>query len=155
MTATAPGVRQEHLEMAVDRLWQTLLGRVPERSTPLGGGSCCAAVPFAGAWRGRLTVCLDLGVAEELAAAWFGAAAADADISDAVREVANTVAGQLKPLLPHPLDLGLPGWCPPPDPDDADLARIAWNDQGRLVQAVLQGAPVRSACAGAPGSGAG
>ncbi len=138
--------------MAVDRLWQTLLGRVPERRKPEGGGSCCAAVAFTGAWHGRLTVCLDHGLAEEIATAWFGAAAPECDLADAVREVANTVAGQLKALLPHPLDLGLPGWCPPPNPDQEDLATISWSDNGRLIQATLQGTPVMSACDGVPES---
>lgn len=78
----------------------------------------CAAADITGAWRGTVTVEMGLELAFNVAAALYAqpVAAVSGDLGraeqsllfDAVGEVVNIVAGNLKALLPQPSVLSLP-----------------------------------------------
>ncbi|MBL4845085.1 MAG: protein kinase [Planctomycetes bacterium] len=70
-----------------------------------------AAIDLEGAWNGRILVECSEGVARRLGASFLGLAASELeqeDLEDAVAEIANIVAGQLKKLLPQPTEMSLP-----------------------------------------------
>ena len=70
-----------------------------------------AAVHFTGEWEGALVVACDSQFGREAAAAMFGSepdAVDDEEFCDALGELANIVAGNVKPLLPGAASLSLP-----------------------------------------------
>jgi chemotaxis protein CheX len=70
-----------------------------------------ASVQFTGDWSGALVIRCDSHLAHEAAAAMFGCDvdAIDPDeLSDALGELANMIAGNVKPLLPAASLLSLP-----------------------------------------------
>lgn len=77
----------------------------------LGPNSQGSRVDVTGAFCGSVVVDCSQAFARRLAAQMFGideAAVSDEDISDATRELANVVAGNLKILMPPPSEIGLP-----------------------------------------------
>jgi CheY-specific phosphatase CheX len=70
------------------------------------------AVSIDGDWHGRVVVSATLGLAEQTATAMFGddlpGLPTERDARDALREIANIVAGNLKPLFGDHNALGLP-----------------------------------------------
>lgn len=74
-------------------------------------GAVLSTVGIAGAWNGDVTVRLGQSLAKVAAARMFMVEMADlveADVFDAVGELANQVAGSVKAILPAPSDLKLP-----------------------------------------------
>jgi chemotaxis protein CheX len=70
-----------------------------------------ASVQFAGDWSGALVISCDSTLAHEAAAAMFGCDVDNIDpdeLSDALGELANMIAGNVKPLLPAATMLSLP-----------------------------------------------
>jgi CheY-specific phosphatase CheX len=70
------------------------------------------AVSIDGDWHGRVVVSATLGLAEQTATEMFGddlpGLPTERDARDALREIANIVAGNLKPLFGDHNALGLP-----------------------------------------------
>jgi hypothetical protein len=78
---------------------------------PLGPNSQNSRVDVTGAFCGSVVVDCSEAFARRLAAQMFGideTAVSVDDISDATRELANVVAGNLKILMPPPSEIGLP-----------------------------------------------
>jgi len=91
------------------------------------------AVNIRGGWNGQVIVQASLGLASLAATRMFGAQAssvlAQTDAQDALREIANIVAGNLKPLFGHSNDLGLP--------EDLSVDSL-FPPSAELAQAVVQ-----------------
>ncbi len=85
------------------------LGELVESSTLTS--SIGAAVQFTGDWEGAVVFACDDAFGCEAAAAMFGSGAdtvTSEEIADALGELANMIAGNVKPLLPAPATLSLP-----------------------------------------------
>lgn len=70
-----------------------------------------ACVQISGEWTGAVRIDCSEGAARRIAAAFFGLSAdevAREQMVDALGEVANMIAGSLKPLLPNPCHISLP-----------------------------------------------
>jgi chemotaxis protein CheX len=70
-----------------------------------------ASVQFMGDWDGAVVVGCDTSFGRTAAAAMFGSGAdaiSDEDIRDALGELANMIAGNVKPLLPRSASISLP-----------------------------------------------
>jgi CheY-specific phosphatase CheX len=83
------------------------------RSTDTEWKQCAigASVQFTGDWSGALVIRCDSHLAHEAAAAMFGCDVDNIDpdeLSDALGELANMIAGNVKPLLPAAALLSLP-----------------------------------------------
>jgi chemotaxis protein CheX len=75
------------------------------------GFSFCASVQLIGNWEGAVVVACDEPFARQTAAAMFGSSAialTDEEMSDAIGELANTIAGNVKPLLEGASSISLP-----------------------------------------------
>jgi CheY-specific phosphatase CheX len=77
----------------------------------LGAGHMVGSVGLTGAWRGRIEVRLASGLAYAATAAMMMQAldtVAEADALDAIREIANMIAGTIKSSLPRPCSMSVP-----------------------------------------------
>jgi hypothetical protein len=96
------------------------------------GPPLTCAVRITGGWNGQVIVQASLGLADLAARRMFGnqhrACNARQDAQDALREIANIVAGNLKPLFGQSNDLGLP----------EDLPVDSIHAPSALAQAVVQ-----------------
>ncbi|MEZ4331016.1 MAG: chemotaxis protein CheX [Myxococcota bacterium] len=97
----------------VDQTWQTLFGdgvvETPT-ATPIEW-DLCSEVRIQGAWNGSVSLAFPRETAERIAAGMLDAKPgelADEEVRDAVGEMANILAGNLKAMLPQPSSLGLP-----------------------------------------------
>jgi chemotaxis protein CheX len=105
---------QDDLAAVVEGAVSVLLGFDPgELTTATAPTSCTigAAVHFTGDWQGAVVVACDSEYGKEAAAAMFGSApdaVDDEEFGDALGELANVIAGNVKPLLPAPANLSLP-----------------------------------------------
>jgi len=103
----------EHIDSAVCTVWTVVCGSELERA-PVEPGAVSGVTGFVtldGAFNGAVMVQCSTELAQTLTAAMFGSpeAAPDrADVRDAVGELTNMIAGNLKPLLPGPSGIGLP-----------------------------------------------
>jgi CheY-specific phosphatase CheX len=108
----------EELEAAVHTVMEEVLSGVLG-ARPLATGRprthearLACAVSIDGDWHGRVVVSATLGLASQTASEMFGdelpGAPTERDARDALREIANIVAGNLKPLLGDHNTLGLP-----------------------------------------------
>jgi len=103
------------VEGATSTMLGTVLGALaPSGEAPSEASAACAvgaSVQFTGEWSGALVIGCDEMIGNEAAAAMFGCdtnnVAAD-DLSDALGELANMIAGNVKPLLPGAITLSLP-----------------------------------------------
>jgi chemotaxis protein CheX len=96
-------------------LWETMLGltieRSDDRSLPEQGGGLCACVQIVGSWEGSVLLRCDSALARHLAASALKEDPQQltaADVQDALGELANILAGNIKMLLPRPSRLSLP-----------------------------------------------
>lgn len=95
---------------------EVLLGLLGESLTPPAcdapASRLACGVSIDGDWRGQVVVGATLGLASQVAAEMFGSdlpgPPTRRDARDALREVANIVAGNLKPLFGDHNTLGLP-----------------------------------------------
>lgn len=105
---------QGELEEVVRRVFMELLcleAAPLQQWQPESGWVRGAAVAIAGAWNGRVRVLCDRELARALGAAMFRVpvdALQAHDMTDAVCEVTNIIAGNIKPLLPAPARLSSP-----------------------------------------------
>ena len=109
-------LEQDVIRELVASVWETILGAPvqPIVTSPNGmpDDSLRGSVAITGAaWNGSVAVELSAGDALRAASIMLeakpGEIAAD-EVKDVVGELANVLGGNLKALLPQPLDLGLP-----------------------------------------------
>ena len=87
------------------------LGDLVDRDETADSCELGASVQFTGDWEGAIAVGCDAAFGAELAAAMFAmelGEVTDGEISDALGELANMIAGNVKPLLPAAASLSLP-----------------------------------------------
>ena len=135
-------------------VWGSYLGageelgpRVPDVEEPIDAVS--SSVSVAGGWAGHVVVSTTWPAAREIAATMLSAPAAqlsDADVCDALGEVANVVGGNVKSVVPGPSTLSLPVV--------ARGASLVWPDAEEVVRAELawRGEPVTVSVWSARGS---
>jgi len=105
----------------VAAMWTSLLGETDAPvvlasaqppAHPRTPGAVVAWVSTTGAWTGHLVLALSLTGADHVARAMFGAEDVQpmgvADVADAVGEMGNIIAGNIKAILPEPSTLSLP-----------------------------------------------
>jgi CheY-specific phosphatase CheX len=109
-------INEHHVIEATARFWDQMLGMtlVPEpilQKFCAGHKHLLGRIDLKGAWRGRV----EIRMAEDLARAATAAmlmqpieTVADADMMDAISEVANMIAGVIKSSLPQPCEMSLP-----------------------------------------------
>ena len=101
------------IEQIVQMIWSSLI-EVPLEPAPLGGASESAAVTgvvgIDGAWRGAVVVRCPFRLASVVTATMFdsGDEPPFDDIRDAIGELTNMIAGNIKALLPQPSTISLP-----------------------------------------------
>jgi chemotaxis protein CheX len=110
-------ISEDDLRMLVAMTVETLFGAPPDGWAPPGplGEGYRAAVRISGESRAEVAVWCGAGFARRVAGAMFGFTEADlteADLRDAVGELANILGGNLKALMPGPSSLS----CPVVDP---------------------------------------
>jgi hypothetical protein len=124
----------EELRQLMEEVLVSLLGEAFE--VPPGAAdepllSC--AVFIAGGWNGQVIVQASLGLAALAATRMFGKESSvlesQTDAQDALREIANIVAGNLKPLFGQSNNLGLPEDLP---------VNSLYPPSAQLAQAVVQ-----------------
>jgi len=107
-------VYRNDLASIVQSVFQTMMDlevAVCEAPWTHAGNTITAAVHFVGQWRGATLVECDAPQACQFAARFMGIALPamiDDDVRDAMGELANMVAGNLKSVLPHGVDLSMP-----------------------------------------------
>lgn len=136
----------------VSRIWLTLLDPelVAAEAADLGRTSAITSfVHLDGAWRGVVMVQCPVGLAMELTTSMFSTYADDAlvgeaEVRDALGEIANMVAGNIKALLPQPCFISLPAVAIGADdavtvPGTAATATVAFTCVGQpFVVSLLQ-----------------
>jgi chemotaxis protein CheX len=113
-TYTAP--TDDDLRVITEELWSSYLDIDGDRPLMSASGAdpvmgISAAVSVTGGWNGHVIVECSAAAAREATAAMLGIVAAevgDADIADALGEMANVVGGSVKSLLPDDCALSLP-----------------------------------------------
>ena len=129
---------EEELEEIVALVWQTVLGGdAPPRALAFEapGEAQVAELGIHGAWNGTFELEADPAFARAAAAALFGTDGADAaEQEEAVREVANMLAGNAKALLPGPSTLTIPAVRGPHAPH-REATRLAYGapDTGQFT----------------------
>jgi chemotaxis protein CheX len=108
-------MKPDDLISITDQVWESFLD--PEGVNPLlpsiadGGLDVAAAVSVTGAWRGHVVIECSTAASHHAAAALLGVGdddVTDADVADALGELANIIGGNVKALLPEPSALSLP-----------------------------------------------
>jgi chemotaxis protein CheX len=105
---------QQALTDLVTEIWSTMMGleAAPSPAPDLGGADAVTAwVDIAGAWSGSVVVELPEPHALLAASAMFGmdlGEVSDAEVADAIGELANIAAGAVKAWAPAGCTLGLP-----------------------------------------------
>lgn len=111
---TLEGQLSSDLGSIASDVWEAfMLGEVEVRPAPEGepGPIACASVCVSGAWEGVVMIEAGPEAADLLSAALFGmqpGEPTEADIADALGEIANVIGGNLKSTLPGPSLLSLP-----------------------------------------------
>ena len=107
-------LNESELAQIVEAMASTVLGIELGDAVPVECVSCCsiaASVQLLGDWQGAIVVGCDEHFAKQAASAMFAQPESDldeADIFDAIGELANTIAGNVKPLLGERCSLSLP-----------------------------------------------
>lgn len=80
-------------------------------SFSLNSGFVLGFVALGGAWRGRIEIRLDAGLAYEATSAMMMQpleTVTEPDVIDAIKEIANMIAGTIKSSLPRPCSMNVP-----------------------------------------------
>jgi len=107
-------VLENDLTALTGGVWESFLGMTAEPVPPVepGDGSFyTSCVHISGAWEGSVNLVLPEGLARDAAAAMFGLEAhevSNADLADAVGELANIIGGNVKGMIDAPCALSLP-----------------------------------------------
>ncbi len=101
------------IEEITGMIWQSLFDLPLERvsdAQPEGEPAVTGFISIDGAWSGAVMVRCPITLATTLTASMFQAASAPTfdDVRDALGELTNMVAGNVKALLPSPCNLSLP-----------------------------------------------
>lgn len=108
------GVDELTVQAVLEQVWESLLGEplLPWVDDAVVPGAVRAEVALSGDWAGRVRLACDPATAASLARTMLGARdddpVPDADVRDAVGELANVVGGNVKGMLPGTTALGLP-----------------------------------------------
>jgi chemotaxis protein CheX len=140
-------IETELLQELSAQVWLTTLNLDVIASVRSAATYCdellCAAVTIDGGWDGQIQVMCSRSVAAAAASSLFGTAVdmlVEADLFDAIGEVANVTGGAIKPLLPgecqlHPPVVGpIAQW-----PADEDTAFLSLGDE--FIAIYVQSAP--------------
>ena len=112
-------ITTDDIASIMDAIWQSLFGaeltylgseHAPGPLTE-GQGSLVGVVQITGVWEGSVMVECDSSLARDAAGAMFGMSGDDVgseEVHDALGELANMAAGNIKSLLPAPAWLSLP-----------------------------------------------
>ncbi|MES2305348.1 MAG: chemotaxis protein CheX [Gemmatimonadota bacterium] len=126
-------------------VWETFLGVRPEEVAPrpLGAGTLAARVRISGAWDGTVVLRMPSALARRVGEEMFAKPAevlSDEELRDAVGEIGNMVAGNLKGLLAEEARLSLPTvaeWYLPEEPRNgiviATIDLSAFEEQFRVL----------------------
>lgn len=106
-------VEQQDLEAIATTIWDTLFDFPLERSDasrPGGESTVTSVVHIDGAWHGAVLLQCAMALAATVTSAMFqtGAEPRTDDVADALGELANMIAGNVKALLPEPCGISLP-----------------------------------------------
>ena len=140
---------EPEIAQVVECAWNALLGW----DLALAGGAhpegcLTASVGISGAWTGEVMLRCDQALGRAVAACLFGVAEEEADremVQDALGEMANIVAGNLKPLFGGKCRLGLPTLADSAAraPGGRTLFRVPFSSRGLgFVVEVSEAAPV-------------
>ncbi|HVN75155.1 MAG TPA: chemotaxis protein CheX [Thermoanaerobaculaceae bacterium] len=109
---------EEAIVSITQNIWESILGLQVERARDVAQltqatreKSLTGCVQLAGAWEGSVFLYCTAALAGEVAATMFGTTTAslrNGDVEDALGELTNMVAGNLKIVLPRPCQLSLP-----------------------------------------------
>jgi chemotaxis protein CheX len=140
-------VDEGDVSMIVESIFAELLGLgvlpAPVPADP-AGDQLVGLVRISGGWHGTVTVTCDQALAGRIAAAMLDRApAGDAEVADAMGEVANMTGGNVKALLPGPSVLSLPevagGAVAAGPPPGRVVSRLAFAiDSAPLVVTVIE-----------------
>jgi CheY-specific phosphatase CheX len=78
----------------------------------VGSGQMMGAVALSGVWKGRIEVRITVALAYQATAAMMMQAldtVQESDALDAIKEIANMIAGTIKSSLPRPCSMSVPG----------------------------------------------
>ncbi|MEO5798033.1 MAG: chemotaxis protein CheX [Gemmatimonadales bacterium] len=126
-------------------VWETFLGVRPEEvaQRPLGAGTLAVRVRITGAWDGTVLLRMSPALARRVGEEMFAKPAevlSDEELRDAVGEIGNMVAGNLKGLLAEEARLSLPSvaeWYLPEEPRNgsviATVDLLAFGEQFRVL----------------------
>lgn len=127
------GLNKDSLVKANAQFWEQMLGMQLDLTVcaeifSSGEEYLLASVSLSGAWTGQIDVGLSRGLALAATAAMMMQpedALSEADVLDAIREIANMIGGVIKSSLPRPCAMALPesavatgGLCAGPEQDD-------------------------------------
>jgi CheY-specific phosphatase CheX len=109
-------IDERHVIEATSRFWEQMLAMKlePEPIQPkfcVGHQHLLGRIDLSGAWKGRVEIRMADGLARVATAAMMMQpleTVADADMMDAISEVANMIAGVIKSSLPQPCAMSLP-----------------------------------------------
>jgi CheY-specific phosphatase CheX len=126
-------IDQECVIKANSQFWEQMLAMTLE-PMPVADKFCVDAghmlgtVDLSGVWTGRIEVRLGAGLAHSAAAAMLMQpieTVGEADTLDAIKEIANMIAGVIKSSLPRPCAMTVPasavethGYCSPPQTEN-------------------------------------
>jgi chemotaxis protein CheX len=113
-SAAAGQVDEGDLAMIVESIFAELLGLgvqpayLPAEAGP-GDGRLVGLVRISGAWHGTVSVTCERELAVRIAGAMLGREPqGEAEVADAIGEIANMTGGNVKALLPGPSVMSLP-----------------------------------------------
>ncbi len=138
-TVPVAHVDEGDVTMIVESIFAELLGLSvrPDEPGP-GDGRLVGLVRIRGAWHGTVSITCDRDLATRIATVMLDRAPRDeAELADAIGEVANMAGGNVKALLPSPSVLSLP--------EVAGEGSPAVARDGRLVSRVafaIDGSPI-------------
>lgn len=144
----------EDVRLLVAEVWATILGEEFQSLEPADlrlseQDAIGSAVSITGPWTGRITLDLSGAGADQLARAMFDLPSGElpqADLADAVGELGNIIAGNIKSSLPEPSTLSLPEVWFGPSPQVAGpgvSSAMAWSDHRVQVCLIETATPER------------
>ena len=136
----------EDLITITQDVWSSFLGfelvAVPVDAAALPGSVVAAVVRISGAWEGSVRLDCPQSHAAAAAAVMFSGAVGGDDTLDALGELANVVAGNVKSLLPAPSVLSTPSVRNAASGMQTDVAEAAPEELVRLVAFVTAPGPL-------------
>ena len=157
---------EEALVNITQNIWESILGLEIQRSRDVAPltqttreRSLTGCVQLAGAWEGSVFLYCSAALAGEVAATMFGTSPEtlrSGDVEDALGELTNMVAGNLKIVLPRPCQLSLPAVVEGIDyrvivPGTKISAQVLFESNSKpLLVTVLEGGAMGSQRAGRP-----